>query len=364
MITPEGSVTINGGTVTATGGGNFASRRGGAGIGTAALNSSQENKMTITVNGGTVTATGGGESAGIGGGHNGDGGTVVIAGGNVTATGATGAGIGGGSGKDAGAITISGGTIAATGGSGSADIGPGGTAMGGTIFLTGSYNASDAEASPHITAQTYAGKVTFGKVFVSEDDTATALNAEALSDLGSRRTIFPKEVGEPVPYLDENGEERLCITYITLDQAWLDAGSTTLGTAGAETWYVVDGADSAGVVSAASRLYCAGDVHLILKNDSTLDATHGGIGVTVPHSLSIYQQPEKDGENTGILNAQATDWHAGIGGDGSNTTGNMASRAAGIITINGGIISAKGPQTYPSGHNGNAPGIEIGRAHV
>ena len=60
---------------------------GGAGIGGGGTN-------TVTITGGTVTATGGNSSSGIGGGTN----TVTISGGTVTATGGNGgAGIGGGS---------------------------------------------------------------------------------------------------------------------------------------------------------------------------------------------------------------------------------------------------------------------------
>jgi hypothetical protein len=61
---------------------------------------------TVTIAGGTVTATGGGGGAGIGGGYNGTGGTVTITGGTVTATGGNnGAGIGGGRYGAGGTIT-------------------------------------------------------------------------------------------------------------------------------------------------------------------------------------------------------------------------------------------------------------------
>ena len=74
---------------------------------------------TITINGGTVEATGGGGAAGIGGGLGGAGGTITINGGTVTATGGSGgnggAGIGGGSAGAGGSVTITGGTVTATG---------------------------------------------------------------------------------------------------------------------------------------------------------------------------------------------------------------------------------------------------------
>jgi hypothetical protein len=117
-----GTITINGGTITAR------SVQGGAGIGGGAYGGSGG---TITINGGTVTATAGNYGTGIGGGHQGPGGNITINGGTVIATaGISAAGIGGGSdgfnnGGSGGTITITGGIITATGGSGGAGIGGG-----------------------------------------------------------------------------------------------------------------------------------------------------------------------------------------------------------------------------------------------
>lgn len=75
----------------------------------------------VTIEGGTVTATGsGGNSAGIGSGKGGTARDITITGGTVTATGAgTGAGIGSGGNGTAKNISIKGGTVTAAGGSGS-----------------------------------------------------------------------------------------------------------------------------------------------------------------------------------------------------------------------------------------------------
>ncbi len=123
-----GTVTINGGTVTAMGGYNAAGIGGGwAGAG-----------GTVTINGGTVMVTGGSSGAGIGGGYKGAGGTVTINGGRVTATGSTsGAGIGGGDDGAAGIVTINGGTVMATGGNYGAGIGGGYEGAGGTVTING-----------------------------------------------------------------------------------------------------------------------------------------------------------------------------------------------------------------------------------
>ena len=90
---------------------------------------------TITINGGTIEATGGRYGSGIGGGNRGDGGTITINGGTVTATGGTsgGAGIGGGYRGSSGAITLSGGIITATGGRSASGIGGGYMVSGGNI---------------------------------------------------------------------------------------------------------------------------------------------------------------------------------------------------------------------------------------
>ena len=141
-----GTININGGIVTALGGGYFSSGIGGGG--NAATG-------TIKISGGTVTAVGGDLAAGIGTGgyavefgH--DVGTVTISGGTVTATGgALSAGIGGGDSDPGGTVIISGGQVTATGGRGAAGIGGGGnynniagegatlSISGGTVFAIG-----------------------------------------------------------------------------------------------------------------------------------------------------------------------------------------------------------------------------------
>ena len=107
-----GKITINGGTVTATGG-------DGAGIGSGMFGSCDN----ITINGGTVTATGG-YGAGIGSGFSGSCDDITIKGGTVIATSINKAsGIGCGFSGFCDIITIDDGTVTATGGMYSAGIG-------------------------------------------------------------------------------------------------------------------------------------------------------------------------------------------------------------------------------------------------
>ncbi|GAB6393697.1 MAG: Ig-like domain-containing protein [Bacteroidales bacterium] len=124
-----GTVIIQSGTVTATGG-HLAAGIGGGYIGDGG---------NVTVTGGTITATGGDGGAGIGGGTYGEGGNITVTGGTITATGVyMGAGIGGSCyGRNGGDIIITGGTITATGGIDAAGIGGGWGGEGGNITVTG-----------------------------------------------------------------------------------------------------------------------------------------------------------------------------------------------------------------------------------
>ena len=103
---------------------------------------------TVIIHGGTVTATGGAQGAGIGGGYRAAGNKVTIYGGTVTANGGTnGAGIGGGAQGTGGEVTIYGGTVTATGGRYGAGIGGGAmggevTIYGGTVTATGGGDAA------------------------------------------------------------------------------------------------------------------------------------------------------------------------------------------------------------------------------
>ena len=113
----SGTVTINGGWVTATG------DKYAAGIGSSACGK----YGPVTINGGRVTATGGMMGAGIGNGRDGRSGAVVINGGIVTATGQGGAaGIGCGRNGEGGMgtrVEINGGTVTAKGGKGGGIVG-------------------------------------------------------------------------------------------------------------------------------------------------------------------------------------------------------------------------------------------------
>lgn len=139
----NGDITVDmTGTLEAVGTGSQTNGNyGGAGIGAASYHNpadiNEQMPGTITIENGTIIATGGNSCAGIGGGSHTPTGVISIEGGNITAVSAGGAGIGSGStGKGTAAVTISGGTINATGGWLAAGIG-GSYKAGANVTITG-----------------------------------------------------------------------------------------------------------------------------------------------------------------------------------------------------------------------------------
>ena len=119
-ITSSGSLTISGGTVTATGGDSTGSvGSGGSGI--------YSVSGDVTISGGTVNANGGDGKNGSGGGSGIDSsGGVTVSGGTVTANGGDskdGDGGSGGYGISSSGVAISGGTVTANGGDGGSGSG-------------------------------------------------------------------------------------------------------------------------------------------------------------------------------------------------------------------------------------------------
>ena len=166
------TITIHGGSVTATGG------NGGAGISGAG----------VTIHGGTVTATGGGGRAGISGG-----GAVTIHGGTVTATGGN-----GGAGINGAGVTIHGGTVTATGGNGGAGISGSTTATGNAFIIASRIDVLDNAQS---------GVIIEGNVGTVYGDEVT-LTTDATIPSGKKLTIESDKkltIGEGVTLKVEEG---------------------------------------------------------------------------------------------------------------------------------------------------------------
>ncbi len=210
----DGSITISGGTVDATGGPNAA----GIGAGMNAVN------CEIIINGGNVTASGAQGGAGIGSGfrdtqvHTTDDdtpGVIGIYSGTVVANGDTwGAGIGGGGKSKVGNINITGGEITATGGNaGGAGIGSGKDALSsctvkiddGEITATGGSGAAgigSGDDSPEVTPNIDRSKFKYisfedGKVVLSQDAEVNPV-VQPKDSIGSSYRMEQEEAGEDI----------------------------------------------------------------------------------------------------------------------------------------------------------------------
>ena len=176
-----GTVTINGGAVTAT-------AEEGAGIGSGFWG----NGGTVTVNGGAVTATSF-VGAGIGGAQFGKGGFITITGGTVTASSDSGAAIGGGSMRSGGVITISGGTVTATGRDG-AGIGGGLHGSGGTVTITGGTVTATVTESISSNAQAIGRGTSYG--YVGDPLTEGSLEIPGMKVYDNETATTPVPAGE------------------------------------------------------------------------------------------------------------------------------------------------------------------------
>ena len=137
-----------------------------------------------------------------------------------------------------------------------------------------------------------------------------------------------------ISYIDAEGSTKTC------PSATAVTGSDTTWGAddNVEHWYVVNGD-----VTISSRVTVTGDVHLILADECTLNATKG-INVTGTNSLTIYGQAEGTGTLTADGGENSLSSQAGIGGN-DNQPG-------GTITINGGTVNATGASYMGTGGAG------------
>lgn len=136
---------------------------------------------TLTINSGTIYATGGtdGYSAGIGGGSSGKGGSITINGGNIIAVGGEyAAGIGGGNLCSGGTIVINSGTVTATGGTKGAGIGGGFMGNGGTIIINGGSVKGIAGENASNIGNGCNCKTAFAGIVDSNNEAVSLLNLE------------------------------------------------------------------------------------------------------------------------------------------------------------------------------------------
>lgn len=188
-------------TLTIEGNGTLDIKSGvGAGIG---------NIKTLTVNGGTITATGGNGGAGIGGGMDGAGIEVIINNGRVFAYGnGNGAGIGGGESTSAGgggSFTINGGMVVAESGGAGSGIGYGGKKSApGTINING--GSVNAVLAVRPTAS-------------SKNQYLVTTNLEGISGQTDVTYTIGDDDSNPIPTsTDENGKLYL---YMNTGKQWI-----------------------------------------------------------------------------------------------------------------------------------------------
>lgn len=133
---------------------------------------------------------------------------------------------------------------------------------------------------------------------------------------------------EGIQYIDDGGAlasiPETDVTFIVGNSPLTELGKID----GAAHWYVVSGN-----VIVDSRITIMGNVHLILEDGASLDASNGGIKVSDGNLLTIYAQ-STEVATMGSISASGNNDQAGIGGDYNENTG--------TITINGGKISASG----------------------
>ena len=370
-----GSIVIEGGVITATGGFESAGIGGG----------SNADCGAITINGGTITATGGNSAAGIGSGNEADCGAITINGGTVVATGDSAAGIGTGYAGVGGAISITGGDVTATGGIFSAGIGGGNAGSCGDIAITGGQvtatggqlaagigSASDSSSCGAITIGAGIGRVVatrgsasaepIGKGDGSDATCGTVTVDPSLTDTtsvdGNTRTITaaPAWDGNLATLTGDVTIERDMTIYGRL--GGLYKISVTNGVTLTLNGIEIPGTGDSDYKMAG--IECLGDATIILAAGSvnTVKGCYNYPGIYIPRNCTLTIK------GTGSLSATGGNEGAGIGGGYMRSYGNIViesgtitatgkGRAAGIgsgnggsyagaITILGGTVTATG----------------------
>ncbi len=386
----DGVVVISNGTVTATGGSS-----GGAGIGGGYYGAGG----TVRIVDGQVTAVGGASyGAGIGGGYRGAGGAVEIEGGRVVAIGgSSGAGIGGGGTSSwgvsgaGGTTKISGGTVFAQGAPGSSDIGPGrdSTAFGTNTFTGGSICLAGSSIAPvpsngtvRVACAVVSGFEPYAPVTITAGLAGYGVNDIFADDAGCIYLWLPDDTytftanGRTCEVKTQNGVGSTGVTVNGEEVAFgpavpagwsYDPATHTLSLIGTGP-FTLSGANAAGgvcvvvaeptvnaVVLSNLTLRAAGsgqcvfaleenvDVALVLAGSNALASGFGraGLEVAAGRTLTINHAPS---DVTGALTTTSGYGAAGIGG------GSAAD--AGVITINGGVVTAIGSGNYSAGIGG------------
>ena len=117
--------------------------------------------------------------------------------------------------------------------------------------------------------------------------------------------------------------------------------------ANGEYWYVVN--ENVTMPTAITGITVTGKVHLILCDGAALDMSFDTLTVSESNELTIYGQENGTGTIKANTNNASSSTGAGIGG-------NVNSPNAGKITINGGMVSARGATNSGAGIGGGKGG--------
>ena len=312
---------------------------------------------SIVIEGGTISATG---ATGIGGSDMGSCDDITINGGNVTAIAIGGAGIGGGDGSSCGDIAINGGTVVAVGAVCGAGIGGGGNDSScGTITIAGGITTATGGGSgaagigagacdPELDTST-CGDITIGADIVRVV-AKRGSGGNGNECIGAGEGSAPVRVTVDPGLADDHGSQTRMIAYAwdgnlaTLTRNVTIASDMTIygelagqykisiaagATVTLDNAVVTNGVDSSDYPWAG--LTCLGDAEIVLAAGSEnfvkgFYEDHPGIHVPAGSTLTI--------SGSGSLDASSNGCGAGIGGGYQLDCGN--------IVINGGRIAATG----------------------
>ena len=306
-IFAEGSVSINGGAVSATGN-----------------NAAVEAFGSVTINGGSVIATADNEGVYANG-------SVTINGGTISATGIGGIVAMGGN------LTINGGFISKTSRL---------SCFEGDIVLGWTDEKNDGVmADEYFVTADGSVKIAEGKAFVDENGviySGTLTMAQFVVGIRGKMLTPIK----PVYYVDENGKTVPCENCTVLasndERSDLDGG-----------WYVAMGdVNMAGITFYSIH----GDVNIILADGAKLTVDGGNDqGIYAFQNIAIYGQIEQTGSlSVNGLVAISADGSVSINGGAVSATGkNTAVEANGSVTINGGSVTATGMNEAVVAMNGD-----------
>ena len=411
LTAPKGIEVDEGNTLTIEGNGalNATAEKFYAAIGRGYHDGTSGTSGTININGGSITATGGRFAAGIGGGYEGVSGTINISGGTIVATGGyCAAGIGGGTFAACGVVNISGGQVTANGDRASG-IGPGYDAgTSGTVTLGWTNEDDFIYATNYDNVETLTLDDEFYFVDNGEHIIATTANisGKTLYPLLAKYTLEYAHINGIEPYYRYTGND-IDVTYTVTDlegnlmvngtdytaafspSTIKEKGDYTLTIMAAGDHYTGSKSISFSVVdkitvlasttemdekygvpytvsndvTVDSRINIVGDILLVLGEGKTLTASKG-IELSKNNKLTIEGNgsltANGDGNNAGIGamevgtlivnggNITATGGDGGSAGIGGSKTNYQGNTDGGVITINGGTINATGSAYTPA----------------